>query len=81
MWLAQEFRAIFSNGQIHRSEPEIDKVEKNFVESVLLCFFLADPLGALWPAVGILVEAVLLFVIIFFAGRREKNKEKRFKRN
>ena len=39
MWLAQEFRAIFSNGQIRRSEPKIDKVEKNFVESVLLCFF------------------------------------------
>lgn len=55
-----------------------DNVKDNCQRFVLR---VKDPLGALWPAVGILVEAVLLFVIIFFAGRREKNKEKRFKRN
>lgn len=55
-----------------------DNVKDNCQRFVLR---VKDPLGALWPAVGILVEAVLLFVIIFFAGRKEKNKEKRFKRN
>ena len=37
---------------------------------------LLDPLGPLWPVIGILVEALLLFLIIFIAEKRKKNKEK-----
>ncbi|KAJ7388457.1 hypothetical protein OS493_037525 [Desmophyllum pertusum] len=35
-----------------------------------------DPLGALWPVIGILIEAIVLFLIIFIAEKRKKNKEK-----
>ena len=37
---------------------------------------LLDPLGPLWPVIGILVEALLLFLIIFIAEKRKKDKEK-----
>ena len=37
---------------------------------------LPDPLGPLWPVIGILVEALLLFLIIFIAEKRKKDKEK-----
>lgn len=55
-----------------------DNVKDNCQRFVLR---VRDPLGALWPAIGILIEAIVLFAIIFFAGRREKKKEKHFKRN
>lgn len=55
-----------------------DNVKDNCQRFVLR---VRDPLGALWPAIGILIEAIVLFAIIFFAGRRGKKKEKHFKRN
>ena len=36
----------------------------------------ADPLGALWPVIGILIEAIVLFLIIYIAKKLKTNKEK-----
>lgn len=35
-----------------------------------------DRLGPLWPVIGIIVEALVLFLIIFIAEKRKKDKEK-----
>lgn len=50
-----------------------DAVDDNCQRFVLR---VRDPLGPLWPVIGILVEALLLFLIIFIAEKRKKNKEK-----
>lgn len=34
-----------------------------------------DPLGPLWPVIGILAEALVLFLIIYIAEKRKKSKE------
>ncbi|XP_068741187.1 basigin-like isoform X1 [Montipora capricornis] len=34
-----------------------------------------DPLGPLWPVIGILAEALVLFLIIYIAEKRKKRKE------
>ncbi|XP_068692478.1 uncharacterized protein [Montipora foliosa] len=34
-----------------------------------------DPLGPLWPVIGILAEALVLFLIIYVAEKRKKSKE------
>ena len=39
-------------------------------------FFVIDQLGPLWPVIGIIVEALVLFLIIFIAEKRKKDKEK-----
>ena len=39
-------------------------------------FFVIDRLGPLWPVIGIIVEALVLFLIIFIAEKRKKDKEK-----
>lgn len=38
--------------------------------------FVIDRLGPLWPVIGIIVEALVLFLIIFIAEKRKKDKEK-----
>ena len=40
-----------------------------------LCL-IPDPLGPLWPVIGIIVEAIVLFLIIFIAEKRGKNKKR-----
>ncbi|KAL9986543.1 hypothetical protein ACROYT_G000710 [Oculina patagonica] len=35
-----------------------------------------DPLGALWPVIGILIEAIVLFLIIFLSEKFKKKKQK-----
>ncbi|CAH3017712.1 unnamed protein product, partial [Porites evermanni] len=34
-----------------------------------------DPLGPLWPVIGIIIEAIVLFLIIFIAEKRKKKRE------
>ena len=40
----------------------------------------SDPLGPLWPVIGILIEAIVLFLIIFIAEKRKKSKERGMKK-
>ena len=42
---------------------------------VKLLILFSDRLGPLWPVIGILIEALVLFLIIFFAERWKKKKE------
>ena len=43
--------------------------------SLSLCL-IPDPLGPLWPVMGIIVEAIVLFLIIFIAEKRGKKKKR-----
>ena len=40
-----------------------------------LLIFFSDPLGPLWPVIGIIIEAIVLFLIIFIAEKRKKKRE------
>ncbi|CAH3175720.1 unnamed protein product, partial [Porites lobata] len=50
-----------------------DSVEGNCQRFVLR---VRDPLGPLWPVIGIIVEAIVLFLIIFMAEKRGKKKKR-----
>ncbi|CAH3017713.1 unnamed protein product [Porites evermanni] len=50
-----------------------DSVQGNCQRFVLR---VRDPLGPLWPVIGIIVEAIVLFLIIFIAEKRSKNKKR-----
>jgi hypothetical protein len=40
---------------------------------------LTDPLGALWPVIGIIIEAILLAIIIVVSEKLKKKKKKKCK--
>lgn len=72
-------RAVYSCHAIvtsFQNDVEYNCETSTFCEEVFIILRVKDPLAALWPFIGIVIEVIVLCLVIFICERRKKDEDK-----